>query len=65
MPRPLFWLWLIVVVALAIPMVTAGFFFAEEYGASVAFLVSFVAWAYVAAMTYVAARTIAQMWGPE
>ena len=65
MPRPLFWLWLIVAVALAIPMVTAGFFFAAEYGPAVAFIVSFVGWAYIAAMTYIALRTIAKMFGPE
>jgi hypothetical protein len=65
MPRPLFWLWVVVVFALAIPMVTAGFFFAEEYGPFVAFVLSFVVWAYIAAMTYIAFRTISKMFGHE
>jgi hypothetical protein len=66
MSRPLYWLWAIVIVALAIPMVvTAGFFFAEEYGPAVAFVVSFVVWAYIAGMTYIALRTIGKMLGRE
>jgi len=66
MPRPPFWLWVIVIVALAIPMVvTAGFFFAEAYGPSVAFVLSFVIWVYIAAIIYIAIRTIGKMLGHE
>ena len=66
MPRPLFWLWALVVVLIVTPIVlTAGFFFAEEYGPALAFVLSFVVWAYTTTMTYIAFRTIGKMLGHQ
>jgi hypothetical protein len=64
MSRLLLSLWAILVVVLITPIVfTAGFFFAREYGPFVAAILSLFAWAYIAAMTYIAFRAIGKMLG--
>ena len=66
MPRLLFWLWAAVVAMLITPIVfTAGFFFAREYSPFVAVILSLIAWAYIAAMTYIAFRAIGKMFGHQ
>ena len=62
MPRPMFWLFGIVVIVLVTPIVfTAGYLFAREYGPSLAALLSSTAWAYIVGMTYISFRAIGKM----
>ena len=66
MPRLLFWLWATVVAVLITPIViTAGFFFAREYSPFVAAILTLIAWAYIAAMIYIAFRAIGKMSGHQ
>lgn len=66
MPRLMFWLWCFVVIVPVTPIVfTAGRLFAREFDPFVAATLSLMAWAYIAAMTYIAFRVIGKMFGPQ
>jgi hypothetical protein len=59
-----FLLWAIAVTMLITPIVlAAGFGIARLYGPFVAVILVSIAWAYIAAMTYVAFRAIGKMFG--
>jgi hypothetical protein len=61
-----FWLWAIAVTVLITPIViTAGFGVARLYGPFVAVILVSIAWAYIAAMAYIALRTIGKMFGHQ
>jgi hypothetical protein len=66
MPPLLFRLWATVVTVLITPIViTAGSFFAREYGPFVAVILSLIALAYIAAMTYISFCAIGKMFGHQ
>jgi hypothetical protein len=61
-----FWLWAIAVTVLVTPMVImAGFGVARLYGPFVAVILVSIAWAYIAAMTYIAFHAIGKMLGHQ